>query len=149
MKACKISQRINIHLWIKAGIFFAIGFTMLGLTYNMYHDGEEQAYVQQHSPLIKVPIVGRRKGANTPRSQNKIFVAYRGKTYYLVSSNRYFRQTAHQDSIEIKYDFARDMAVLTVGDVSAPYFLVTVFIMFGLLIIGYVIYKLWEGGEGW
>ncbi len=149
MKANRVPRRINIHLWIKAGIFFALGFIIIGFTYSLYHNGEEMAYVQQHSPLIKVPIVDRRKGAGTVKVPNKILVSYLGKTYCLSSSNRHFRQIARQDSIDINYDAERDIAVLSVGQVGVPYPVMAMFLFAGLLIIGNVIYKLWEGGEGW
>lgn len=145
MKANRAPRRINIYLWIKAGIFFVLAFVIIGLTYGIYHDGEEKAYVQKHSPVVKVPIVGRQKGSGTLRAPNKIHVSYLGKTYYLSSSNRHFRKTARQDSIEIRYDFARDMAVLTVEKVSAPYFPLVALLFGGLLSVGTGVYILWRG----
>ena len=118
----------------------SLGLLLILITYKIYEIGEEQAYVQQHSPLMKMPIVGREKGWGTVKYPNKIFVEYRGKRYSLHSSNRHFRQTARADSIEVNYDAARDMAVLAVGKVSGPYPLLIAIFLCGLLVIGSGVY---------
>ncbi len=127
-------------LWIRLLVMVASGLLVIICAYKIYENGEEQAYVQEHSSVVKMPIVRREKGWGTVRSPNKIYVRHRGKTYSLPASNRYFRQTARADSILVNYDAERDMAVLSIGKVSGPYPLLIAVFLCGLLLVGNGLY---------
>lgn len=74
------------------------------IAYKINEGYKEEAYIQQHSPLIKMPIVSRGKGWGTIRFPNKICVRYLARTYTLPCSNNYFKKTAKLDSLVVHYD---------------------------------------------
>lgn len=118
------------------------GTFLVFLACKIYRIGEQDAYIQQHSPLIRVPIAGRINGLGTVRSANKIFVRYKGKRYTLESSNRHFRKTARLDSINVHFDEAADRAVLPNVTVTAPYLLLILITTTGMIFMGYGIVQL-------
>lgn len=113
-----------------------LGILLLWITYKLSEDYDEQAYIQQHSPQVKMPVVKRLKGWGTVRYPNKVYVSYLGKKYILESSNQYFRKTAKLDSILVHYDPTRDRAIQADGKVTKPYVLL---LLLGLVSLAVVI----------
>ena len=133
---------MKIAKWTRTIILVSGGILLILLTFKMYDHDLKEVYVQQHSPLIKMPITGRYNGLGTLRSPNKIYVWHEGKEYTLISPNRHFRNTAKADSIEVHYDAERDMAVLPDITVTLPFFLYLVMVIPGVLVLGYALVKL-------
>lgn len=126
--------------WIRFLIWASSGLSLVLISYKIHESYKEQAFVQQHSPVVRMPIVGRVKGLGTLKSPNKILVWHKGKRYTLPTGNPYFRKTAKDESIEVHFDPVRDMAVLKEADVSGPSFLLLIISLFGLGLIGQAIY---------
>ena len=126
--------------WIRAISWASLGLSLCLISYKIHESYQEQALVQQHSPVIRVPIVSRDKGLGTLDSPNKILVWHRGKRYTLLTGNRYFRNTASYQSIEVHFDPVRDIAVLKGADVSGPSILLLILFLMGLGVIGHAIY---------
>ena len=125
-------SRVLLHAL--AGLFTCI------ISYKLYESYEERVFVQKHSPLVQMPIVGRVKGLGTVRSPNKIWVWYKGRRYTLETSNPYFRKTAKDESIEVNFDPVRDIAVRPDENPRHFYPLLVIIFLTGLLLLGYAIY---------
>lgn len=126
--------------WIRFLIWASLGLSLVLISYKIHESYENQAFVQQNSPVVRMPIVGRVKGLGTLRSPNKILVWYGGKRYSLVASNKYFRRTAKYESVGVNFDPARDVATLADVAVSEPSFLLLIIFLGGLGLIGHAIY---------
>ncbi|WP_345245604.1 hypothetical protein, partial [Nibrella saemangeumensis] len=124
---------------IRVAIPMLVGILCIFCSYKIYQIGERDTYIQKHSPLIKMPIVGRVNGLGTVKSPNKIYVSYKGTRYTLESSNRHFRKTARLDSIDVHFDELTDKAVLPNVKVTGPYSLIILIAMTGVFLIGYTI----------
>ena len=126
--------------WFKYVLLILLGLSLPFMAYKISEAYNEDAYIQEHSPRIKMPVVNRIKGWGTIRYPNKIYVRYRGKTYTLESSNKYFRSTANLDSIDVHYDPMLDSAVRANGKINKPHVLLTLIALGGLVaIIGTVV----------
>ena len=106
------------------------------MAYKIDEDHQKQVYIQQHSPLIKLPVVYRFKGWGTLRFPNKIYVRYRGKDYHLACSNQYFENTMNSDSILVHYDSVSDRAVLAGSTTTRAYWLLIAIALLGFLVAG-------------
>ncbi|WP_247232294.1 hypothetical protein [Telluribacter sp. SYSU D00476] len=126
---------MKIAKWTRTIFLVAGGVLFIFLTYGMYTHDQKQAYVQQHSPLVKMPIIGRYNGLGTLRAPNKIYVWHEGKEYTLLSPNRHFRSTAKADSIEVHFDAEQNIAVLPDINVKGPYFLYAVIVGLGVFML--------------
>jgi hypothetical protein len=125
---------------IKAIIMASLGLSVCILTYKIHENYEEQIYVQKHSPLVRMPIVGRFKGLGTLKSPNEILVWHKGKRYTLPTSNPYFRKTAKDESIEVNFDPVLDIVVRPDENPRHSYPLLVVMFLMGLLILGNALY---------
>lgn len=114
-----------------------MGFLLAFCAFKIYELGEIQTQVQKQSPVICMPIIGRSKGIGTLKMPNKTYVAFRGKRYTLLSSNKHFRNTAKLDSIDVSYDGKLDIAVLPDQKLNGPYFLLALIFLIGLFLILY------------
>ena len=125
----------------KRAVFLAVfGLFFCFMSYKMYENYEKQVFVQQHSPLVRVPISGRVKGLGTLKSPNKILILHNGKQYALLTGNPYFRKTVKDESIEVNFDPVRDVAVLPGSRPRGSYPLLGVIFLLGLFFMGYAIY---------
>ncbi|GAB4019674.1 hypothetical protein [Spirosoma koreense] len=121
--------------WFNYLFLILLGGSLPFIAYKINAAYEADAYSQQHSPLINMPVVGRQKGWGTVRFPNKIYVQLHGKHYVLPCSNQYFQKTATQDSLFVYYDGHRDRAVLAEGTVTAPSGLLALLGSCGLIMI--------------
>ena len=121
--------------WFKYIFLVFLGFLLIFIAYKISDEYKEEAYVQQHSPPTKMPVVNRRKGWGTVRNPNKIYVRYQGKKYVLPCSNQYFRETIKWDSLSVHYDPLRDRAVLADVKVNTPYGLLVLIVSGGLIAV--------------
>ena len=128
--------------WFKHIVLILLGFLLLFIAYKISEEYTEDAYVQQHSPQAKMPIVNRRKGWGTVRFPNEIYVRYQGKNYVLPCSNTYFRETTKLDSISVRYDRLRDRAVLADVKISTPYVLLVLIGLGGFITVSSTIIDL-------
>lgn len=133
---------MSLTKWSKYIVLVVLGFLLLFIAYKINEEYKEDAYVQQHSPQTKMPIVNRRKGWGTVRFPNKIYVRYQGKRYSLPCSNKYFRETIKQDSIFVHYDPLRDRAVSADTKVNTPYVLLVLIVSGGLITVSSTIIDL-------
>ena len=129
---------------LQSVILFTSGLFLILCSYKIYEAGEEETYVQQHSPVIKMPVIYRVKGWGTIRVPNKIYVLYKGKKYVLPCSNKYFNTVAKLDSIEVNYDWVRDKAVLANVSPSNPYGLLIITALFGLIMTSQTVISMYR-----
>lgn len=124
-------------------IFLLIsGLSLLFIAYKGYEAGEEETRIQQHSPLVTMPIVDRVNGLGTIRAPNKIYVVLQEKLYSLTSSNRHFRRTAKLDSLAVHYDPVTDRVVLPESNAAGYHPILLLELLTGLFMIGYALVKL-------
>lgn len=133
---------MSLTKWFKYIVLVLLGFLLLFIAYKISEEYKEDAYVQQHSPQTKMPVVNRQKGWGTVRNPNKIYVRYQGKIYVLPCSNKYFRETIKRDSISVHYDSLRDRAVLADVKVNTPYVLLLLIVSGGLITVSSTIIDL-------
>lgn len=117
-------------------ILFLLGLLLPFLAYKINEDNQRQIYIQQHSPLLRLPVVYRVKGWGTLRNPNKIYVRYGPKDYSLKCSNRYFSNTLDSTSILVHYDSSNDRAVLARSSITRAYWLLIAVALVGFLIAG-------------
>ncbi|GAB3171203.1 hypothetical protein [Telluribacter humicola] len=132
----KIAKWTRTIFMVSGGIFFLL------VTYGMYSLDQKIAYVQQHSPLVKMPIIGRYNGLGTVRMPNEIYVWHEGKKYTVTSPNRHFRRTAKADSIAVHFNAEQNIAVLPDINVTDPYFLYAVLAGIGIYMIIHALVEL-------
>jgi len=125
----------NKHL-LKSLILVSSGLVIVICAYKIYKIREERAYVQEHSPSIKLPIIRRVRRIGNLSQPHLIFVRHHGKEYSLGTSSKYFRLTAKLDSMVVNYDAEQDIVVRTDEDVRGPWFLLFTVFLCGLAAIG-------------
>lgn len=121
--------------WFKYLSLIILGLSFPFIAYKIDESITEEAYIQEHSPLIKMPVIRRVKGWGTVKFPNKIYVGYRGKRYSLTTSNQYFKNTANIDSIAVHYDSVRDKAVLADSKITRPYGLLVLIALSGFITV--------------
>lgn len=118
--------------WFKYLLLILLGLSFPFIAYKIDESITEETYIQERSPLVKMPVVHRVKGWGTVKFPNKIYVRYRGKRYSLATSNQYFSSTASLDSIVVHYDSVRDKAVLAGSKITRPYVLLVLIALCGV-----------------
>jgi hypothetical protein len=112
------------------------GLTALVVPYMLNKSVDEQILIQQHSPIIRLPIIQRLKGHGTMKNPNKIYVYRSGKKYVIDCSNPVFRNAAGASTIAVHYDSGRDKIVLPNIQIKRHYFIQILMLLVGLLITG-------------
>jgi hypothetical protein len=110
------------------------GLTALVFPYMINKSVDEDIFIQQHSPVIRMPIIQRLKGHGTIRSPNKIYVYHSGKRYVIDCSNPVFRNTSGTSTIAVHYDSFRDKVVLPDIQIKRHYFIQILMLLVGLMI---------------
>ena len=119
----------------KRVIVIVCGLFIILATYKMHEIGEQEAWVQAHSPLVKMEVTGREKGLGTARFPNKIFLHHQGKNYTVSVGNRYFRQTSKADTLEMHFDPISNIAVRPEIELRSPKLLLASMLLAALLLI--------------
>jgi hypothetical protein len=121
-------------IWLR--IFVTLcGIFVMFCVYKLYEEGEKRVLVQQNSPTVKMPIVGRERGAGTVKFPCKIFLRYHGKPYEIHTNSKYFRQTAKADSLTVHFDPEQNIVVRPGVKANEPYPLLALYLLLGLLLI--------------
>ncbi len=132
-------------LWIRVSIFVSLGLFLVFISYKIYETYEDQALVQENNPSIKMPVIRRVRRVGDLGSPHLIYVNHQGKAYRLSTSSKYFRIAGRLDSMEVKYDAARDIAVLADQNVRGVYPLLLLLFLCGLFVVGRGVYDFWVG----
>jgi hypothetical protein len=112
------------------------GLTALVFPFMLNKSVDEEIFIQQHSPVIRMPIIQRLKGYGTIKNPNKIYVYHNGKKYVIDCSNPVFRSTAGSSTIAIHYDSVRDKIVLPDIQIKRHYFIQVLLLLVGLMLTG-------------
>jgi hypothetical protein len=113
-----------------------MGLTMLVFPYMINKSVDEEIFIQQHSPIVQMPIIQRSKGHGTIKNPNKIYVYHNGKKYVIDCSNPVFRSTVGTSTIAVHYDSARDKVVLPNIQIKRHYFIQILLFLFGVVLTG-------------